>query len=92
VVEKMEQAQLIGYGVIALSTILGFIVTVLKFIQPINELRIVIQELKDCINNIIKDNARHTERLDKQRDQIEQLQKDVVEIKLMMNVYHKEDH
>jgi hypothetical protein len=88
----MEQAQLIGYGVIALSTILGFIVTVLKFIQPINELRIVIQELKDCINNIIKDNARHTERLDKQRDQIEQLQKDVVEIKLMMNVYHKEDH
>lgn len=88
----MEQAQLIGYGVIALSTILGFIVTVLKFIQPINELRIVIQELKDCIKNIIKDNARHTERLDKQRDQIEQLQKDVVEIKLMMNVYHKEDH
>lgn len=88
----MEQAQLIGYGVIALSTILGFIVTVLKFIQPINELRIVIQELKDCINNIIKDNARHTERLDKQRDQIEQLQKDVAEIKLMMNVYHKEDH
>lgn len=88
----MEQAQLIGYGVIALSTILGFIVTVLKFIQPINELRIVIQELKDCINNIIKDNAKHTERLDKQRDQIEQLQKDVVEIKLMMNVYHKEDH
>ena len=88
----MEQAQLIGYGVIALSTILGFIVTVLKFIQPINELRIVIQELRDCINNIIKDNARHTERLDKQRDQIEQLQKDVVEIKLMMNVYHKEDH
>ena len=87
----MEQAQLIGYGVIALSTILGFIVTVLKFIQPINELRIVIQELKDCINNIIKDNARHTERLDKQRDQIEQLQKDVAEIKLMMNVYHKED-
>lgn len=88
----MEQAQLIGYGVIALSTILGFIVTVLKFIQPINELRIVIQELKDCITNIIKDNARNTERLDKQRDQIEQLQKDVAEIKLMMNVYHKEDH
>lgn len=88
----MEQAQLIGYGVIALSTIIGFIATVLKFVQPINELRIVIQELKDCINNIIKDNTRHTQLLDKYRDQIEELQKDVVEIKLMMNVYHKEDH
>ena len=88
----MEQAQLIGYGVIALSAIIGFVVTVLKFVQPINELRVVIQELKDCINNIIKDNTRHTQRLDKHRDQIEELQKDVVEIKLMMNVYHKEDH
>lgn len=87
----MEQAQIIGYIVLAVITLGSFIAVIQRFTQPINELRVVIQELKDCINNITKDNARHTERLDKHRDQIEQLQKDVVEIKLMMNVYHKED-
>lgn len=84
----MEEAQLIGYAVLAIITLGSFIVVIQRFTQPINELRIVIQELKDCINNITKDNARHTERLDKHRDQIEQLQKDVVEIKSMVKVFH----
>ena len=76
----MEQAQLIGYAVIAIITLGSFIVVIQRFTQPINELRIVIQELKDCIKDITKENARHTERLDKHRDQIEKLQKDVAEV------------
>ena len=82
----MEQAQLIGYAVIAIITLGSFIVVIQRFTQPINELRIVIQELKDCIKDINKENARHTERLDKHRDQIEELQKDVAEVKLMVNM------
>ena len=88
----MEQAQLIGYAVIAIITLGSFIVVIQRFTQPINELRVVIQELKDCIKNINKENARHTERLDKHRDQIEDLQKDVAEIKLMVNIHHSNSH
>lgn len=88
----MEQAQLIGYAVIAIITLGSFIVVIQRFTQPINELRVVIQELKDCIKNINKENARHTERLDKHRDQIEELQKDVAEIKLMVNIHHSNSH
>lgn len=82
----MEQAQLIGYAVIAIITLGSFIVVIQRFTQPINELRIVIQELKDCIKDITKENARHTERLDKHRDQIEKLQKDVAEVKMIVNM------
>ena len=88
----MEQAQLIGYAVIAIITLGSFIVVIQKFTQPINELRIVIQELKDCIKDINKENARHTERLDKHRDQIEELQKDVTEVKMIVNILNKNSH
>lgn len=88
----MEQAQLIGYAVLAIITLGSFIVVIQKFTQPINELRIVIQELKDCIKDINKENARHTERLDKHRDQIEELQKDVAEVKMIVNILNNNSH
>lgn len=84
----MEQAQLIGYAVTIVITLGSFIAVIQKFTTPINELRIVIQELRDCINGITKENARHTERLDKHRDQIEELQKDVAEVKMIVNILH----
>ena len=85
----MPEAQLIGYAVLAIITIGSFVAIVNKINQPINELRVVIQELKDCIKDITKENARHTERLDKHRDQIEVLQRDVAEIKSMITIFHK---
>lgn len=88
----MEQAQLIGYAVTAIITLGSFIVVIQRFTQPINELRIVIQELKDCIKDINKENARHTERLDKHRDQIEELQKDVAEVKMIVNILNSNSH
>ena len=84
----MDEAQLIGYAVLAVITLGSFVAIVNKINQPINELRVVIQELKDCIKDITKENARHTERLDKHRDQIAQLEIDVAEIKSMVKVFH----
>lgn len=85
----MPEAQLIGYAVLAIITLGSFVAIVNKINQPINELRVVIQELKDCIKDITKENARHTARLDKHRDQIEILQRDVAEIKSMINIFRK---
>ena len=88
----MEQAQLIGYAVLAIITLGSFIVVIQRFTQPINELMVVIQELKDCIKAITTENAIHTKRLDRHRAEIEQLQRDVAEIKLKMNMYHSDSH
>lgn len=82
----MDSAQIIGYVVLAIISLGSFVTILNKINQPINELRVVIQELKDCIKDINKENARHTNRLDKHRDQIAQLEKDVAEMKSMLKV------
>lgn len=85
----MDEAQIIGYIVLAAITLGSFITMVNKITQPINELRVVIQELKDCIKEITKENAFHTELLDRHRKQIEELQLEVLEIKHAIDMYHK---
>lgn len=89
----MDEAQIIGCIILAAVTIGSFLTMVLKAVgkitQPINELRVVIQELKDCIKDITKENAFHTELLDRHRKQIEELQMDVMELKHTIDMYHK---
>ena len=87
----MEQSQIIGYVVLAAITLGSFVTMINRITQPINELRIVIQELKDCIKDITKENAFHAQRLDRHRTQIETLEKDVAEIKFKMDMYQKGD-
>ena len=84
----MNEAEIIGYVVLAVITLGSFIVVVQKFTQPINELKIVIQELKDCIKTITKDNDFQNKRLDRHRSEIEMLQKDVLEIKHIIDKFH----
>ena len=52
----------------------------------------LIQEFKDCISNITKDNDFQNKRLDRHRAEIESLQKDVAEIKVKMNMYHSQNN
>jgi uncharacterized membrane protein (DUF106 family) len=89
----MDEAQIIGYIVLAAITLGTFITMVFKAVskitQPINDLRLVIQELKDCIKEITKENASHTKLLEKHREQIEELQIDVMELKHTIDMYHK---
>lgn len=89
----MGEAQIIGYIVLAVITLGTFITMVFKAVskitQPINDLRLVIQELKDCIKEITKENATHTALLDRHSKLIEELQMDVMELKHTIDMYHK---
>lgn len=89
----MDEAQIIGYIVLAVITLGTFITMVFKAVskitQPINDLRLVIQELKDCIKEITKENATHTALLDRHSKLIEELQMDVMELKHTIDMYHK---
>ena len=52
----MDDKIIISYVIIALLTVGSLVAMVLKFIQPINELKIAIQKLTDSIDNLIKEN------------------------------------
>ena len=86
----MPQAQIIGYIVLAVVTLGGFIGVIQKITQPINDLRIVVQELRDCINSLKTDNSTQNKRLDKHGEEIDKLNSRVQKIETKMTVYHKE--
>ena len=51
----MDDVVLIGYAVTAVVVLGGLIGVIMKFTQPINDLRVVIQKLNDKIDSIIAD-------------------------------------
>ena len=84
----MDEALIIGYAVLALVTLGSFITLVLKFTQPINELRVVIQKLNDNIDTLKSDNTAHEQRLNKHGEEIDKLDRRVGKIETKMDMYH----
>ena len=85
----MGEAQIIGWIVMGIVTLGGFVTIILKMTQPINDLRIVIQELRDCINSLKSDNLTQNKRLDKHGEEIDKLNNRVGQIETQINIYHK---
>lgn len=85
-----DEAQIIGIIVMAIVTLGGFITIILKMTQPINDLRVVIQELRDCINSLKNDNSTQNTRLDKHGEEIDKLNNRVGKIETKISLYHKE--
>lgn len=86
----MEEMAILGYVIVALGTIGSFVVLIYKFTQPINDLRVVIQELKDCVKTLKEDRDHLKKRVEKHGAEIDVLKGDVKEIKTKMELYHKE--
>ncbi len=84
----MEDTQFLGYLVMAIITLGGFVTVIQKFTQPINDLKVVIQELRDCISSIKADNATQNRRIEEQGKEIDQLKKDVTRIQTKVDLYH----
>lgn len=88
----MDQAQFIGYLVLAVITLGSFIVVVQRFTQPINELKVVIQELKDCIAQIRSDSEMQNRRITQHGQEIDDLKERVNVMETKMEILHKEDN
>lgn len=87
----MDQAQFIGYLVLAVITLGSFIGVAQKFTQPINELKVVIQELKDCIAQIRADSEMQNRRITQHGREIDELKGRVGIMETKMDLLHKED-
>ena len=88
----MDEMQFIGYAISAVITIGAFLAVVMKFVKPINELRIVIQKLIDNIDNIQNGYASQENKLNKHDAQIDDLGTRVCTLETKMDLYHNSDH
>lgn len=86
----MGEAEILGYAVTVVITLGSFIAVIQKFTQPINDLRVVIQKLNDNIDALKTDNANQNKRLEKQGEEINQLDKRVGNLENKVEIYHRE--
>ena len=86
------QAQFLGYFIMAVVTIGGFIGIVNKITQPINELKIVISELKECIRFLQKDQETHKEKIEEFERRISHIEKDVGILSKLIDTYCRDGH
>ena len=83
----MDNIQFIGTLISAIITLGAFVAVIMKFIQPINDLRVVIQKLNDTIDSLKKDNDTQNRRIEKHGEQIDKLDMRVgkIETKIKMD-------
>lgn len=84
----MDEIQFLGYLISAVITLGGFIAIIMKFIQPINDLRVVIQKLNDNIDAIKNQNETHEKRITQHGKEIDNLGERVGTLETRMDIYH----
>ena len=85
----MGEIHFLGYLIMALITLGSFIAVIMKFVQPINELRVVIQKLNDSIDSLRSDNAVQNKRIDRHGERIDQLDNRVGKIETKIEMIDK---
>mgnify|MGYP002521472095 CR=1 FL=1 len=84
----MDEMAFIGYLVSALITLGGFVAVIIKFVQPINDLRVVIQRLNDTIDSLKETNTIQDNRINKHGEQIDDLTHRVGKIETKIESRH----
>lgn len=84
----MDETQFLGYLVTAIITLGAFVVVIQRLTQPINDLRVVIQELRDCVNTLKTDNLTQNQRIADHGKQIDDLKSEVNTLKTKVDMYH----
>lgn len=86
----MDEAQFLGYLVLAIVTLGAFIAVIMKFTQPINDLRVVIQKLNDNIDSLKNTDNQHTKKLEQHDAQIGKLDRRVGKLETKVIMYHSD--
>lgn len=81
--------QMIGDVVQVVITLGAFVAVIAKFVQPINDLKVVIQKLNDKIDELTADHSQQRERITKHGEEIDRLDRRVGKIETKIDMYHK---
>ena len=84
----MDETQFLGYLVTAVITLGAFVVVIQRLTQPINDLRVVIQELRDCVNSLKNDNAAQNRHIEEHTKAIGNLEDRVTKVETKVDMYH----
>lgn len=84
----MDELQFLGYLITAVITLGGFIGIIMKFVQPINELRVAIQKLIDRMDASKDADEKRDKRLDEHGHEIDALKDRVGTVETKMSMYH----
>ena len=87
----MDDVVLIGYAVTAVVVLGGFIGVIMKFTQPINDLRVVIQKINDKIDSMIEDANELKIRVGEHGKEIDALGTRVCKIETRIDLDDKQD-
>lgn len=87
----MSEFEIIGLIVAGVITLGSFVGVVLKFTQPINELRIVIQKLLDKLDSLTKDNTEHDKHLADHDEHLNKLDGRVGNLETKMEIFHRDN-
>jgi hypothetical protein len=85
----MEEITILGYVLIALITIVGFIISIIKLTKPINDLRITVQELKGLIESLRETETTQNARLEAHGNEIDELKVKVGQLETRVKMYHQ---
>lgn len=83
----MGETEFLGYLVMSVVTLGGFIGVIHKMTQPVNDLKVVIQELKDCVKALRDQNATHTKQLETLEDNVHELSHRIGAIETTIEIY-----
>lgn len=85
----MEEVTILGYVLIALITIIGFIISIIKLTKPINDLQLAVQELRGLIKSLGETEATQNTRIDAHGQDIDELRLKVGKLETKVNMYHQ---
>lgn len=84
----MDEMQFLGYFITAIITLGSFLAVVQKLTQPINDLKVVIQELRDCIGSLKSDNETQNRRIEEHGKEIDDLKGRMDKAETKIDLYH----
>ncbi len=84
----MDETQFLGYLVLAVISLGAFLLVVQRFTQPINDLRVVIQELRDCVKSLRDNSTAQASELKEHRKEIDDLKDRVNTVETKVDMYH----
>ena len=84
----MDEALFLGYLVLAVITLGAFTLVIQRFTQPVNDLKIAIQELRDYIGTLRESNAVQNKRIEELEKTVSRMDAALGKIQTMIQLYH----
>lgn len=84
----MENATIIGYVMLAMISIGSFVILVIKFTKPINDLRVVIERLNTLITELKSANEKNRHDIEEIHSRINKINTKVDELAIKVSLYH----